>query len=91
MSETESGSDAFALKTSAVKHGDYYIINGTKIWITNAEHAGIFLVMANANPTMVSEEGGGDTFILMCLIFSTFIRVQVYDYLLFGECLADKM
>ena len=52
LSETESGSDAFALKTSAVKHGDYYIINGTKIWITNAEHAGIFLVMANANPTM---------------------------------------
>lgn len=59
LSETESGSDAFALKTSAVKHGDYYIINGTKVWITNAEHAGIFLVMTNANPTMVSEEKGG--------------------------------
>lgn len=51
LSETESGSDAFALKTSAVKHGDYYSINGTKIWITNAEHAGLFMVMANANPT----------------------------------------
>ena len=61
LSETESGSDAFALKTSAVKHGDYYIINGTKVWITNAEHAGIFLVMTNANPTMVSEEKGGGT------------------------------
>ena len=55
MSETESGSDAFALKTSAVKNGDHYVINGTKIWITNAEHAGLFMVMANANPTAVSD------------------------------------
>ncbi|VDI17543.1 short/branched chain acyl-CoA dehydrogenase [Mytilus galloprovincialis] len=51
LSETESGSDAFAMKTSAVKNGDYYTINGTKIWITNAEHAGLFMVMANADPT----------------------------------------
>ncbi|CAG2235255.1 ACADSB [Mytilus edulis] len=53
LSETESGSDAFAMKTSAVKNGDYYTINGTKIWITNAEHAGLFMVMANADPTKV--------------------------------------
>ncbi|XP_060066678.1 short/branched chain specific acyl-CoA dehydrogenase, mitochondrial-like isoform X2 [Ylistrum balloti] len=51
LSETESGSDAFALKMSAVKQGDCYLLNGTKIWITNAEDAGVFLVMANANPT----------------------------------------
>ncbi|XP_005100424.1 short/branched chain specific acyl-CoA dehydrogenase, mitochondrial isoform X2 [Aplysia californica] len=50
LSEAESGSDAFALRTSAVQDGDNYIINGTKIWITNAEHAGVFLVMANAKP-----------------------------------------
>ncbi|CAI9733098.1 branched chain specific acyl-CoA dehydrogenase, mitochondrial [Octopus vulgaris] len=50
LSEPGAGSDAFALKTSAVKQGDYYIINGSKMWITNAEHAGVFLVMANVNP-----------------------------------------
>ena len=47
LSETGSGSDAFALKTKADKKGDYYIINGTKCWITNAGHAGVFLVFAN--------------------------------------------
>ncbi|GAB1604027.1 short/branched chain specific acyl-CoA dehydrogenase, mitochondrial-like [Argonauta hians] len=50
LSEPGAGSDAFALKTSAVKQGDYYVINGSKMWITNAEHAGVFLVMANVNP-----------------------------------------
>ncbi|KAF7669370.1 hypothetical protein LDENG_00199700 [Lucifuga dentata] len=51
LSEAESGSDAFALKTHAEKHKDYYIINGSKMWISNAEHAGVFLVMANADPS----------------------------------------
>ncbi|XP_056089752.1 short/branched chain specific acyl-CoA dehydrogenase, mitochondrial isoform X3 [Rhinichthys klamathensis goyatoka] len=50
LSESESGSDAFSLKTKAEKHNDYYIINGSKMWISNAEHAGVFLVMANAEP-----------------------------------------
>lgn len=54
LSETGSGSDAFALKTQAVKQGDQYIINGSKMWISNAEQAGVFLVMANAKPTDVS-------------------------------------
>ncbi|XP_067908913.1 short/branched chain specific acyl-CoA dehydrogenase, mitochondrial isoform X1 [Heterodontus francisci] len=49
LSEVESGSDAFSLKTCAEKHKDYYVINGSKMWISNAECAGIFLVMANAN------------------------------------------
>lgn len=51
LSEAESGSDAFALKTRAEKHGDYYVINGSKMWISNAEHAGVFLVMANVDPS----------------------------------------
>lgn len=53
LSEADSGSDAFAMRAAAVRQGDYFILNGTKIWITNAEHAGVFLVMANANPTAV--------------------------------------
>lgn len=54
LSEAQSGSDAFALKTRAEKHKDYYIINGSKLWISNAEHAGVFLVMANVDPSAVS-------------------------------------
>lgn len=54
LSEPGSGSDAFSLKTRAEKKGDYYIINGSKMWISFAEHAGVFLVMANANPSAVS-------------------------------------
>lgn len=47
MSEPASGSDAFALKTRAEKVGDDYIINGSKMWITNSYEAEIFLIFAN--------------------------------------------
>ncbi|XP_065170666.1 short/branched chain specific acyl-CoA dehydrogenase, mitochondrial-like [Atheta coriaria] len=50
LSETSSGSDAFSLKTTAKKDGDHFILNGSKMWISNSDHAGLFLVMANANP-----------------------------------------
>jgi len=33
------------LKTTAVKNGDYYTINGNKMWISNAKYAGVFFVM----------------------------------------------
>jgi alkylation response protein AidB-like acyl-CoA dehydrogenase len=50
LSEAGSGSDAFALKATAVEDGDDFILNGAKLWITNANEADIFLVMANVNP-----------------------------------------
>jgi alkylation response protein AidB-like acyl-CoA dehydrogenase len=50
LSETEAGSDAFALKTRAVADGDDFLLTGTKAWITNADEAGLFLVFANVNP-----------------------------------------
>lgn len=53
LSEAESGSDAFSLKTRAVKNGDHYIINGSKMWISSSELAGVYLVMANADPQAV--------------------------------------
>lgn len=52
LSEAGSGSDAFALKCSAKEDGDSYIVNGTKLWITNAHEAAIFLVFANVDPDM---------------------------------------
>ncbi|KAK4318644.1 hypothetical protein Pmani_010362 [Petrolisthes manimaculis] len=51
LSEVESGSDAFSMKTTAKRDGNNYIINGSKMWISSAPLSGIFLVMANAEPT----------------------------------------
>ena len=50
LTEPGSGSDAGALRTSARRDGDYYIINGTKRFITNAPRAGLFTLMARTNP-----------------------------------------
>lgn len=49
LSEAGSGSDAFALKTSAKEMDDHFVLNGSKLWITNANEADIFLVFANVN------------------------------------------
>jgi len=51
LSESASGSDAFALQTRAVKQGDHWILNGSKMWITNSYEAEIFLVFANIEPS----------------------------------------
>lgn len=50
LSEAESGSDAFALKTRAVDAGDHFVLSGTKLWITNANESELFVVFANAAP-----------------------------------------
>ncbi len=50
LSEAGSGSDAFAMQTRAEDKGDHYVINGRKMWITNGNEAGIFIVFANADP-----------------------------------------
>ena len=52
LSEAGSGSDAFALKTRAEKRGDTYVLNGTKLWITNGGEASLFIVMANVDPSL---------------------------------------
>ncbi len=46
LTEPDAGSDASAIKTTAVKDGDYYILNGTKQWITNAAEADIYTIIA---------------------------------------------
>jgi alkylation response protein AidB-like acyl-CoA dehydrogenase len=50
LSEASSGSDAFALQARAVKRGDDYVLNGQKLWITNAKEAGLFIVFATIDP-----------------------------------------
>jgi acyl-CoA dehydrogenase len=57
LTEPDSGSDAASLKTTAVRDGDHYVINGTKRFITNAPHAGIFTVMARTDPAIRGSAG----------------------------------
>jgi len=50
LSEASSGSDAFALTTTARADGDHYILNGRKLWISNAAEAGLFIVFTTVDP-----------------------------------------
>lgn len=50
LSEPEAGSDATSQQTTAEEKGDYYLLNGTKNWITSAANADIYLVIAQTHP-----------------------------------------
>lgn len=52
LSESGSGSDAFALGLKAEDKGDKFVLNGHKLWITNAKEASLFIVFANINPSL---------------------------------------
>lgn len=57
LTEPDSGSDAASLRTSAVRDGEFYLLNGTKRYITNAPEAGVFTVMARTNPEIKGAAG----------------------------------
>jgi acyl-CoA dehydrogenase len=57
LTEPDAGSDAASLRTSAVRDGAVYVLNGTKRYITNAPEAGIFTVMARTDPTIKGAAG----------------------------------
>jgi len=50
LSEASSGSDAFALKARAERRGQRFVLNGRKLWITNAAESSLFIVFANVDP-----------------------------------------
>lgn len=50
LTEPEAGSDAASIRTRAVRDGEHYVLNGTKRFITNSPHAGIFAVVARTDP-----------------------------------------
>jgi alkylation response protein AidB-like acyl-CoA dehydrogenase len=62
LSEPEAGSDATSQRTTAEDMGDYYLLNGTKNWITNGGTASVYLVMAQTDPAKKSR--GINTFIV---------------------------
>lgn len=63
LTEPEAGSDAASLRTAAVRDGDDYVVNGSKRFITNAPHAGMFTLMARTDPANKGA-GGVSAFIV---------------------------
>lgn len=64
LTEPDSGSDSAALRTSAVKDGEDYVINGSKRFITNAPVAGLFVVMARTNPERLPKNAHVSAFLV---------------------------
>lgn len=97
LSEAGSGSDAFALVTRAEEKGDHYVLNGRKMWITNGNEAGLFIVFANVDP---SKGYRGITGFLVERSFSGFsvgkkenklgIRASSTCELIMEDCLVPK-
>ncbi len=50
LTEANAGSDALGMKTTAIADGDFWVLNGTKQWITNGENAYVYTVFAKTNP-----------------------------------------
>ena len=97
LSEAGSGSDAFALKTRAVDKGDFYELNGQKLWITNGNEAEIFIVFATIDPaagykgiTAFIVEKGYDGFAVGKKEDKLGIRASSTTELIFDNCRVPK-
>jgi hypothetical protein len=66
VTEPTSGSDTLALRTTAVRDGDHYIINGQKVWTSRAEHSDLMLLLARTAPReqVKSRTGGLSVFVV---------------------------
>ncbi|OED41398.1 isovaleryl-CoA dehydrogenase [Endozoicomonas sp. (ex Bugula neritina AB1)] len=78
MSEPNAGSDVVSMKLKAEKHGDKYILNGNKMWITNGPDAGTFVIYAKTEPEKKSR---GITAFIVEKSFSGFSQAQKLDKL----------
>jgi isovaleryl-CoA dehydrogenase len=78
MSEADAGSDVAAMRTRAEKKGDRYVLNGSKMWITNGPHAEVVVVYARTNPDPAAR---GITAFLVENGFKGFSRAQKLDKL----------
>src|SRR5947207_387035 len=64
LTEPGSGSDAFSIKTSARRDGDFYVLNGQKLWITNGGIADFYTVFAKTTPDTAEQKGKITAFIV---------------------------
>ncbi|HYD62210.1 MAG TPA: acyl-CoA dehydrogenase family protein [Noviherbaspirillum sp.] len=76
LTEPEAGSDAASLRTTAIRDGDYYVVNGTKRFITNAPHASLFTLMARTNP---EDKGAGGVSAFIVEADTPGITIGKYD------------
>ena len=65
LTEANAGSDAAAMRTTAVRQGDAYVINGAKMFITNAEHGNTFMLLAKTDTTAEPPHRGISAFLLV--------------------------
>ena len=93
MTEPDSGSDAFSLKTRAEKRSDRYVLNGSKIFITNAPIADVVLVFANEAPdkgiggiSAFLVEKGTPGFTVSRHIEKMGLRTSPFGELVFQDC-----
>ncbi|MFW5999561.1 MAG: acyl-CoA dehydrogenase family protein [Halanaerobiaceae bacterium] len=97
LTESEAGSDASNMKTTADKDGDYYILNGTKQWITNGGEADIYTIIAMTNKSKGSRgatafivEKGQDGFSFGVKEDKMGIRGSTTRELIFDNCRVHK-
>ncbi len=97
LSEPEAGSDATSQRTTAEDKGDYYLLNGTKNWITNGGTASVYLVMAQTHPdkghkgiNCLIVEKGMDGFIVGAKEDKLGIRASDTHTLLFNDVKVPK-
>jgi len=64
LSESNAGTDLQNIQTVAVCQGDKYIVNGSKMWITNARHGNTFLLLAKTNPNAKPAHKGMSAFVI---------------------------
>ncbi|MEE8313807.1 MAG: acyl-CoA dehydrogenase family protein [Myxococcota bacterium] len=64
LSEADAGSDVQAIRTTAKRAGDHYVINGAKMWITNARHGNTFALLAKTDPEADPPHRGMSMFII---------------------------
>ena len=78
MSEPNAGSDVVSMKLKAKKHGDYYVLNGSKMWITNGPDADTYVIYAKTDTTAGSK---GITAFIVERDYPGFSRQQKLDKL----------
>jgi len=97
LSEAGSGSDAFALRCRAEDRGDHWLLNGNKLWITNGNEAGLFIVFATIDPaagykgiTAFLVEKGSEGFTVGKKEDKLGIRASSTCELIFNNCVVPK-
>jgi alkylation response protein AidB-like acyl-CoA dehydrogenase len=64
LTESQGGTDLQSLSTTAIRHGDAYLVNGSKMWITNARYGDTFLLLARTDPSAQPPRKGMSAFVI---------------------------